>query len=62
MPEFTVRRILREDIVVEAENEEEALNLAENEPMDKWDCYDADYWSVERLVVDSNGNPIALED
>ena len=62
MPEFTVRRILREDIVIEADSEEDALNIATNEPSDKWDCYDADYWSVERLVIDENGLPIALEE
>jgi hypothetical protein len=48
---ITVRRIIREDTVIEieAENQEEARRKAELEatcvPQEKWDAYDCEYSS-----------------
>jgi len=41
MKKYLVRRILHEDLLVEAESVAEAINKACNE--DGWECYDARY-------------------
>ena len=59
MPKYrvTVRRIVREDTVIEVEAETPraadwaAHVQASDVPPEKWDCYDCEYWSDEDAIV-----------
>ena len=45
MPKFNIRRIVREDTIVEAATAEEAQEIAiANQENLIWDCYDCTYW------------------
>ena len=46
---YLVRRVSREDITVEATSKEDAIAIACNEMIDKWDCYDCSYEAEDIL-------------
>lgn len=45
---FVVRRIIREDVVIFAENIDSAITIAiATQDELTWDCYDCEYWGED---------------
>ena len=42
---YTIRRVIRQDVEIEANSIEHAIALSQNVDENLWDTYDCSYWS-----------------